>query len=292
MYYTSDIKNAAVLFFKLLCVSLFIISVCILLFFTLESGSSILNGLKGKKNTKLIFRFNFISQFAAIAVLLYAGQGIYNDIGQLLSITAAYKNWDLSSEYAVFYPYYIGNDMTGLEKDITDKTINTKLYKILNKDGSIYIDARCYEKDYKKNMSAQDAKIYTYKQNIVVNPNYLKIHKIIDENGKRIKIQENNRNIILLVPQKYKNKEYDIKKYYIEAHKDCAVSDEENYGIKVDKHNNCKVDIIWIKNDQKIFTYDIEVNTGDNCVSDAIIKVITEKRRYIHFLEGNSRGWL
>lgn len=130
-------------------------------------------------------------------------------------------------------------------------------------------------------MSAQDAKIYTYKQNIVVNPNYLKIHKIIDENGERIKIQENNRNIILLVPQKYKNKEYDIKKYYIEDHKDCAVSDEENYGIKVDKHNNCKVDIIWIKNDQKIFTYDIEVNTGDNCVSDAIIKVITEKNSFI-----------
>ena len=49
IYYTFSIKNTAILFLKFICMSSIIMSICIILFLFLTSGSSILNGLKGKK---------------------------------------------------------------------------------------------------------------------------------------------------------------------------------------------------------------------------------------------------
>lgn len=99
-----------------------------------------------------------------------------------------------------------------------------------------------------------------------MNPNYLRKYPIYNDKGDRVYISEKNKNWVILIPDKFKNDEEQIREYYESRKKsylECARS---------------KLDIIWIKSNQKYFSYDVSVNPKDgNYVEDPVVLVGTEE---------------
>ncbi|MCR1934318.1 hypothetical protein ACQX0N_08200 [Clostridium tepidum] len=89
-------------------------------------------------------------------------------------------------------------------------------------------------------------KLHLTNMSALVNPNYLKENAVYDTNGKKISISEQNNNWILLFPIKYKKYENSIRKF----HKNWINAS----GV------NRKIQIIWTKSNQKLFSCNFMVN--------------------------------
>lgn len=79
------------------------------------------------------------------------------------------------------------------------------LYPVLNKMGALFIDAtQSEEKSFILN------KGYRGIRSIKVNPNYLQQFPVYDVQHKPVQVSENNSAWILLVSEKYRNREKEI----------------------------------------------------------------------------------
>ena len=114
-------------------------------------------------------------------------------------------------------------------------------YCDLNKKGAILCYFQDYYKreinDYENDHGKENAFIFLSSN---INPNYLKNNEVFDTDGNRILISDDYENIVYLIPEKYcPQREY--------AEKMIREWNEE----KGEKN----IEIIWIKNGQKVFTY-------------------------------------
>ena len=164
--------------------------------------------------------------------------------------------------------------------------IQKKLYMHFNSRGAIYADFNSFEnKTYRLNSKTLIDKCKT--DIIQVNPNYLVKHPIIDANNKIISIAEDDGDYILLVPEQYKNCEDKIIEHHTviknsretkESHHD----HKEHSSFAIEAYsgpsivNGQKIKIIWIKQNQRLFSYRLDINPDlGNCVIDPVIRVIT-----------------
>lgn len=144
-----------------------------------------------------------------------------------------------------------------------------QLYLYFNNKGAILADFDNYSPSERENR-LKALSIGFKSDSVEVNPNYLKINPVYDVNGEKINIDESCSDYVLLVPEKYKPFETEIREYYQFI----------KNGRRLNKDSivvNQSIKIIWTKNGQKLFSYRIDINPAEgNKVKDPVIRVITE----------------
>ena len=222
--------------------------------------------LKNTRPTNTIICFNTALKVIISIFLLIVSVNLLNEFDILNNIhKEKFNNWENTKNYFVnnTIEYYEGTN--GIDSFSTENIeICKSLYNTFNKQGGIlakFDKYRILDSKYKSGIDYQD-------NNIVINPNYLKSNIIYDINGNRVSISETESNCIILVPQKYNNRQKKILEYY----KNILA------GYESDSSNTIKeIKLIWIKNNQNFFTYKVNIYPNkNNCVQDPLAMVITE----------------
>lgn len=239
----------------------------------------IIDILNNKKLTMGIFILNFIFKSSlSIILLLILSTNILN-IQLLVEKKQNLKNWEQSMDYGVFYPVNPGNDY---KKNMSEgaqnhavanlQTAERSLYLKLNKMGSLYINSIAYSEE-----SLLINKDYKGINSVLVNNNYLKKFQIYDKNGNPVNVSEDDARWILLVPQKYFDRKSDIINFFRQTRIDMASINSEFFKVPTDLSNQ-QIEIIWIRDNQKVFSFNMDVFPEDNnFILEPIIEVITEK---------------
>ncbi|KAA0750243.1 DUF1430 domain-containing protein [Bacillus sp. AY3-1] len=234
--------------------------------------------IKNRKDTKGIFVFNTLLKVTCSIIFVLLGTSILEQYITVKEKQVNLKNWEKNKDYGVFYPLSVGNDeeQQGMHK--TASSINGDLYPILNKMGAVLIDSKEYEE-----IELSRNKDYKGIWSVTVNNNYLREFPLYDIHNQRVKVSEDTENWILLVPEKYQNREKEILRFFEERRKPAIEYEEKRMHREVPNHlRNRKIDIIWIKNNQEIFSFNPDVYKSDNNkIRDEIIEVMTEKNSFV-----------
>lgn len=229
--------------------------------------------LKNRKPTKEMLIINFAVKIILLVILFV---NISNAINSYKYASVKYVDsfgqWEqLDDYYSVPSLYRMPDYLNPSNAEFLQD--QRAIYEVFNKDGGILADFSYYDWDNKTYMvETTGAKILEgnelRKKRIEVNPNYLEKYSVYDVEGNVVKIDENETDYIVLVPEKYKSSEKGI----------LDIINLENGGQETLKENNKEIKIIWTKNEQKLFSMSLDINPRDgNTVIDPIISVLTLK---------------
>ncbi|WEY94973.1 bacteriocin-associated integral membrane family protein [Bacillus subtilis] len=236
--------------------------------------------IKNKKDTNSIFIFNSILKIVCSVLIIVIGSSTLNQYSEVKKKQSHLEDWKVSKDYGVFNPLYIGHDIEDVNNGKPQLTNDIdNIYPILNKMGALLIDTREYEEEFIRLNSS-----YKGIRSIVVNDNYLKQFPVYNSEKQPISINEREKRLILLVPEKYKQHREKIIKFFKEDRKESAVAyDEEFLGRHVPKYlKEPNIHIIWTASGQKIFSFNPEVfKAEDNLIIDPIIQVVTENNSLV-----------
>lgn len=244
------------------------------------------DAVKSRKDTTGIFALNTIIKAVCAITLVLVAFVIINKYVEFSMKQSNLQNWEQSKDYGIFYPFKIGYDREDLIKGCgtTQTAIRSELYPILNRMGSILIDARMYEEQV---LIAN--KDFTGIRSIKVNPNYLRKFTVYDFQQQPIQVSEETSDWILLVPEKYSSMENEILSFYQRERKGGKYGydytpgwyeSEEHYFKRPvpDKIRNQPIRIIWLSNEQQVFSFNPDVFPAEhNMIVDPIIQVMTEQ---------------
>ncbi|ENQ3080656.1 DUF1430 domain-containing protein [Bacillus cereus] len=230
--------------------------------------------IKNRKDTKGIFVLNSLLKVTCSIIFVLLGTSM---LGQYITVKDKQenlKNWEKNKDYGVFYPLSVGNDEEQQGMDKVESSINGDLYPILNKMGAILINSKGYEETSKDNKGIQS---------VTVNNNYLREFPLYDIHNKLVEVSEDTERWILLVPEKYQNREKEIFRLFEEWRKPAIEYEEKRTHREVPNHlRNRQIEIIWIKNNQEIFSFNPDVyKSNHNKIKDEIIEVMTEKNSFV-----------
>ena len=225
--------------------------------------------LKNKKPVKVIKNLNAISKcligVATITIIINSSNNLY----LLIKEVEHHRVWNNATNYAIAKSSIaFSGTVPGYDDENTiDELYHNikKWFQICNAKGAIYINARNHMvgSSNATNLTKDEfAKIGV--KSIKVNNNYLQLNPVYDVNGKQINIPDHYEHTLnLLVPQKFKQYESNIKEKY----------EGEFYN---NGWQDYKLNIIYIKDDQKCFTYRIDwAPKTQNYVIGSIIQVIS-----------------
>lgn len=228
--------------------------------------------IKNKKNIKEIIIVNKVVEIILCVLLVFLINIQFENYDNIKkAFDNSCKQWDEASKYRVLRLNRLDFDIVST-KTFTRDTI--EVYKYFNKKGAILAAFGSYTGQSEK----LNADLGELTQCAVVNPNYLKSNPAYDIEGNMITVSEDNKNLILIVPDKYKDNENEIRGIY---------------GDDPQSSNN-KVEIIWMKSGQRFFSYNFSVNVNDgNHVKDPILRVSPENGSFpvyntqVFNIEGN-----
>ena len=228
--------------------------------------------IKNKVNENMVTILNNIFKVILTYILISVSIIILSNYKILNKDLNTFEDWEKSKGYGVFYPKYEGNDLSKQDYVETNVTISNELYKILNNQGSIFIESSEYQDDVEIDSNIEVIK------SIKVNPNYIKEFPVYDLLGNIINISEEETDRILLVPEAYKNDEEKILSYFDNNKKLKFDFEKIEFSGKIRKQVEIQnIKIIWTKDNQKIFSFNPMVNKNNkNIIDDPIIEVVTE----------------
>ncbi len=174
---------------------------------------------------KLIFLMMLVATHLDLARIMY----------QTSSITFNSKVPKKISEdnYHVFYPVVVGKNQLEFTYDKDSRAEEEEeIYRYLNQKGSLLVSIQHY--NTKENE--------VFGREIQLNPNYLKKFEILDENNKRVLIEESEEKRILLIPERFKGSD-DLKKI------------EEYYFKDLLQFEDKLTEIIYIKDKQPVYSF-------------------------------------
>jgi len=224
------------------------------------------NMLKNKKPIKLIMVLNIIIKIVLmVSFIILVNTFVQNFSRIQKEFTHSYDQWETTKGYAII-PGYENIDINyTITKEYNDKA--KKIYEYFNKKGAILADFVGFHPQQREANLKPSSKPWDLDW-VNINPNYLKKQPIYDASGKLISVSEEEKDYIVLIPEKYQSSEATIRKQ-IEFFKKGYPPD--------DKVPMEAIKIIWTKSNQKIFSYDMDVNPNDgNMVNNAFARVVTE----------------
>ena len=169
----------------------------------------------------------------------------------------------------IAYMYNLGLEIKNLYK-LNDKTI------IMQPDSNLVYDL---------NIDSIENEFFWRNNGVRINNNYLKINTIVDENNSVVDLSmhENDDVLILLVPEKYKSYEAEIKKDFQETYLIYRYADEDYYITRVLDQNPperkpTEIVIKYVKNNQKYSYVNMEhkIISGENGIMDPIGIVVNK----------------
>ncbi|WP_179861617.1 DUF1430 domain-containing protein [Bacillus toyonensis] len=258
----------------------FVLIIASLIMYIYISKIKINQAIKNKKDINAIFLINTILKISCSIILLLVSSSILNQYSMIKIKQESLNKWEISKDYGTFYPLKVGRDQEDIQNGQrkTNTTINKQLYPILNKMGSILIGASEYEEEFiRLNMN------YKGIRSIKVNNNYLKEFPVYDIHNTPVKITEETQNWILLVPEKFYSREQEILEFFKKKRKSFMELQENFYNQVIPEEvRTQQIKIIWLKNAQKIFSFNPEVfKSENNMIIDPIIEIVTEKNSLI-----------
>ena len=259
-HYFSYAKKVLLLYSLVVVISI----ISVLIIYSLSDNFSITEIAKNNNSGLKIIIFNMLLKTVISIILLVIVSSCLSDY----SIASKryqnkYEKWNETKNYYCING--IGQksnieDVEVLSETILNGSYNT--YMELDKKGAILSEFSLYDEEtYKLNKKYHPQRDYECRW-ATINPNYLKKNKLIDTDGNTIEISDEEEHGIILIPEKYKEFEQDIKQYFYEQF------EYEN--------SPREYDIIWLKNKQKVFTYRLDIG-NNNFVENPIIRVLTRK---------------
>ncbi|MED4850462.1 DUF1430 domain-containing protein [Caldifermentibacillus hisashii] len=206
-------------------------------------------------------------------IILIIAVNLLTNLTQINQKQNSLNNWSEFQNYGVFYPVKTGNDSSTIREGKYPLDIPTyKLYSYLNqKFHAIYIDSDLYTEDSLEINAGNNIIKY-----ITVNPNYLNKYPILDTEGNKIEINEENEHTVFLVPEQYKEKEDFNLEYFTSVREDRYKLHRDFYN-QTDKAKSTKIDFIYMKSGQEVFSMNPDVmQNNNNNIVDPIIQVMTE----------------
>lgn len=237
--------------------------------------------IKNRKDTRLLFVLSTILKIGLSMALIIVGAGIASHYAEIDHERAQLDNWQSTSQYGVFYPKSIGNDLVELEGGQAGSTAQEvyELYPALNDQGALFVYAAAYQPQ----ALAQEIEPGGYRS-MRVNPNYLAQYPVLDDSGAAVSVDDGEADWVLLVPATLRSEEQRIRNYFqIQRTGDGTrqgVVQAERAVLGRDVPEAIltqEVRIIWIQAGQDVFTFDPLVNAdAGNVVRDPIVEVMTE----------------
>lgn len=236
----------------------------VLLIYSLLAGFSVTKIAKNSNmNLKIIIFNMFLKTVISVVLLVISGHCFSDYSIASKSYQNKYEKWNETKNY--YCVDGIGQMLDIEDVEILNESIlnaSYKAYMEFDKNGAILSEFSLYEEEtYEQNKKNHPQREYEFGW-ATVNPNYLKKNILLDTNDNIIEISEEEERGILLMPEKYKEFEQDIKQYF--------------YDLFEYEKSSREYKIIWLKNKQKVFSYRLDV--GDNCfVEDPVIRVLSRK---------------
>lgn len=210
--------------------------------------------LKNRKSTTLAIGLNSTVKSILLIVIIIAASSIYTQMKMVETrYSISYSNWEETRNYALIRYVVVNNGL--YDPFSEDKTEAFKAaYKDFNQNGAIYADFEAYE-------IHEDFLQKEINKTAIVNKNYLKANPVYDVYGQAFELNDNDKDYIILVPEKFKRNEQEI----ITLHKANADSEQN-------------IKIIWIKNEQAFFSYNLNIEPEKgNLVTDPILTIISDE---------------
>jgi len=239
---------------------------------------SIVGMLKNLRPVRSIGAVNMIAKIALMISIIYFGQMAFAEYRSIQGIHALqYAQWQEARD---LYVLEVQNMNMGewLSEENVAKRI--ELYYYFNKSGSILADFDDFTPEFQTLNAHMSNLKYAGAR---VNPNYLSKYPVYDINGDIAQISEETEDMVLLVPEVFKAEETQIREYYQSS----LIYQGETYstpsGLKL---RDQEISIVWVKNDQPYFSYNLSVNPNEgNMISNIVLEVLTEKNGFVQFYD-------
>lgn len=186
----------------------------------------IISIIKHYKYTNPIFVLNMLIKIGCSILLVLVGLSTWSEYTSINDKQHELKNWEHSKDYGVLYPVnngYDGDRIFGRDS-LFELTSHDELYFLLNKMGAILIETQSYEEDQlllDRNWKGI--------RSIKANNNYLQEFPVFDINNEAVQISEDISDWVLLVPEKYRDKEEEIVSFFLQMRKNNMGNDQEFY---------------------------------------------------------------
>ncbi|GLI04798.1 hypothetical protein YDYSG_08280 [Paenibacillus tyrfis] len=253
-----------------------LITVCSLVSYFYISKIKVNQIIKNRKDTNGLFILNLLLKVVCSILLVIMGHSIFV---QYMEISKKQKNlshWEQGKDYGIFYPLYTGHDQNNLPGGFPEQiaVMNSDLYPILNQRGSVLINARQYEEQ-----ALRLNKDYDGIRSVKVNNNYLQEFPVYDIRNNPVHVSEDTTNWVLLVPVKYQSRQSQIIDFFEKTKKSYVDAEQKVLHREVpDRMIQAPIQIVWLANDQKIFSFNPDVFPAENnMILNPIIEVVTEK---------------
>lgn len=266
----------------LACLILTLLSLfCYVYIATIKVSQSI----KNRKDTRGIFVLNVVLKVVSAVALILMGLETFAEYADLSDkqdqVHAQQEqlgNWGNMKDYGLVQAYAGHTTAYTLEEYEAELSKGDKvlfeLYPFLSARGALYIDAGEYEQE-----SLLSNSNFSGILSITVNPNYLKTFPVYDREGNPVQISEKTTDWVVLVPEKYKDREKEIRDYF--------EKDKESRKFYLTLDEGQKMKIIWLAEDQYIFSFNPDVfPSEENMILDPIIHIKTENNHLFTYRGG------
>lgn len=230
------------------------------------------------RSNSTLFTVSIFKALGGVALLLTALL-TWITIDDLSARQATLSSWDATSDYAVFYPHYNGNDLDEFQTNgqATKLAEARDLYPYLDARGAIYVDAS----NYAPGVFATNPWLPT--SPIRVNSNYLEQYPVLDDNQQPIRVDPSETDWVIAVPDKYKPNEERILEFFRAARiggpdfEGAVQGQQAVLGEPAPvQFETQKVKIVWTASNQSIFSFDTRINSDSgSLITDPIIEVMT-----------------
>lgn len=277
----------------------FNIVIFLLLFFlsiALFSFAAVDDSSRKKRMSKMVI-ISYVSRVLLLLLIVFFGENIFDQKEELDKSFDSLAAWNdtenLFNLQMIYSPFYHENlaaedilndiilkvykDLSDLDKVFMIDTLNFERSDITTENED-------YDYNYLLDMKNEEDLYSPDGMNIVVDKNYIKRHTIkFAGKGNVIDMIDDHDDVLnVLVPQKYKSHKKIIEDsfkewFYFQKVKVTNIYKKASHQKKIKRNrDDLKVNIIYIENNQRYFTYNPYSGDSMNTIEDPIITVYTE----------------
>lgn len=237
------------------------------------------DALKNRRPVGGLFIIGGIVKTVAAAVFIVTIAGLFNSLSVAAAEQKRMDAWAKISDYGIFYPKSVGDDVQELQSGQPGSTIAEvyDLYPALDKAGALFIDLT----GIRGPQPPPGAHDYT---SIAVNLNYLRQYPIKSATGSNISVTNDDTNWVVLVPERYRESEVAIRDYFQHQRTGEGTS-KGAIGAELavlgrqapPRLAKQKVEIRWVQDNQMISILSTEYpKNGSGAIPIPIVEVLTE----------------
>lgn len=239
------------------------------------------NMIKNRRPMKEIQIISYIIKIALTSVLIFSLVNMIVGINNMMKVKDNLGIWNDTTD--LIYTE-INNVDTSSSNTYLIGSKFQKLYEQMDKDGALLFNCNGYyaqDKEVLEQMNIENYPSYL-NETAIVNNNYLKKYPIYDIDGNEVNISSENPNTnYVLVPEKYIGVKEELEQAYMDAYRELRYFDANLYleeSAKEPINEKVDVEFIYVKDNQKYFTFDAMIDT-DNVekyyILDPVVEVFT-----------------